>query len=283
MSHEKRAAFTLVELLVVIGIIALLISILLPALTAARTSAMGINCASRMRQLSMAIVMYVGDNKGCLPPAFNKASTGNNNASGWVGNGIFPSPNITSFLDQYLYANTQQDNFYTCPQFSGYPAQATTCYSYKYNRYLSGADSRISHGDGYYYPTPWKIAQIKDPSTQMLLIDSSNNQQPNNTFDYSMCFRVDSGADTAAEISAGTAYHLLEAMTDIIFHKSNAGRTGATYTDWNGTQAPCKFGPVNVALADGSVRAVPVTVNQYPMPAGWQDLIVDPNYPTLKY
>jgi len=75
MGRDQRNAFvtgntrgfSLIELLVVIGIIALLISFLMPALRLSRQRAQQVQCASQLRQLHAALVMYANANKGWLP------------------------------------------------------------------------------------------------------------------------------------------------------------------------------------------------------------------------
>jgi prepilin-type N-terminal cleavage/methylation domain-containing protein len=67
----RRRGFTLVELLVVIGIIAVLVGILVPALTGARKSANRIKCLSNQRQLATALISYASENKGYFPQMFS--------------------------------------------------------------------------------------------------------------------------------------------------------------------------------------------------------------------
>ena len=71
----KCAAFTLVELLVVIAIISLLASLLLPTISTARAKAKQTQCASNMRQIYAALLLYAGDHEGRMWNAYTPANT----------------------------------------------------------------------------------------------------------------------------------------------------------------------------------------------------------------
>ncbi len=117
--HQSCSAFTLVELLVVIGIIALLISILLPALNAAKESARVATCLSNLRQIGQAMQTYIADNKGYIVPGSYRDTSQAPNANGYltyeawttilVARKYLPYPPCTS--DKPPFAN----NVFYCP------------------------------------------------------------------------------------------------------------------------------------------------------------------------
>ncbi len=107
VSRRSRAAgFTLVELLVVIGIIALLISILLPSLNRAREAANSIKCISNLRQIGLAMTMYANDNKQAVLPCDLRGP----GPSTLVGQGYISYPELTDSSSPY-----SNDNIFRCP------------------------------------------------------------------------------------------------------------------------------------------------------------------------
>src|SRR4028118_1790579 len=106
--------FPLVELLVVIGIIALLISILLPSLNAARRQATRIACAANIRSIGQAYALYANEYKGNYPPVQMWHWPNGNWGNPWWDNpDVSPKPDGAGLL--YTNGYVKDYVIYYCP------------------------------------------------------------------------------------------------------------------------------------------------------------------------
>jgi prepilin-type N-terminal cleavage/methylation domain-containing protein/prepilin-type processing-associated H-X9-DG protein len=144
----RRAGFTLVELLVVIGIIALLISILLPALGRARENANRVACASNLRQLGVAFVMYAGENRGWFPFAAALGESDPRTGAGWRS-------------EDWIYWQVPRDrrDSRIAPYINGFPERVLICPADDLTIH-----TRKIYPDPYQYSYTMNMAMSSDPS-----------------------------------------------------------------------------------------------------------------------
>ncbi len=157
---STRWGFTLLELLVVIAIIAMLSSILLPALSKARGKGRSAVCISNLQQLSKALIMYADDNDGYFPYA-SYPWGGGVDGTCWdfkYDDYSDPSSYTAGLIGPYLSDNI---DVYTCPSCKTLPRsdnRPTT--GYGYNITYIGNDSALA-----------KMSKIKSPANTLLVAD----------------------------------------------------------------------------------------------------------------
>lgn len=180
---KRWGKFTLIELLVVIAIIAILASMLLPALSSAKDQAKNIGCVNNLSQISKAMYAYLGDWDGYVPTAKMEGETqinGQNHKFGY-GKRLYPylamKPTIPAYGDSYTYPQV-----FLCPT-QTLQAQLPVGAPGWYARALSyhpsyGANYRIFGGSTYNVP-PIKLSRIPNLCETIYVIETSRDTNVN--------------------------------------------------------------------------------------------------------
>ena len=152
---QPLSGFTLIELLVVIAIIAILASMLLPALSRAKQSALSVQCLSQMRQIGLATVMYAEDNGGFLPRSSHSAMAYGQLPWGYA---LVPYVQAKSYTQPDPGWTNLFNSLYRCPK----DVRRGTDWSYGKNVY---PELSASEAGG---PVWARIEQIPHPSATVL-------------------------------------------------------------------------------------------------------------------
>ena len=161
---RRKRAFTLIELLIVVGIAALLIALLVPAVAVARSGARQVQCAANLRQWGAAMQAYAASNDGYLPRRGNgvEAVTRTDRDADWF-NALPPLMGLQSYKAALAGGGMPRTGVWVCPD--AVDPQSGNYFSYAMNMWLSTwkADQ------------PDRLERLADNATQVFMADGPQN------------------------------------------------------------------------------------------------------------
>jgi prepilin-type N-terminal cleavage/methylation domain-containing protein/prepilin-type processing-associated H-X9-DG protein len=178
--HKSGLAFTLIELLLVISIIAILAALLLPALRKSKATAQGASCLNNLKQLQLGWQLYADDHDDLLCP--NKTAAGGSPTGSWIIGDEQASTSPTNIQAGVLFRYLKSIGPYHCPsdrsRVTG-PSKAPRLRSYMLSIYLNGP----AEGDLDFTPRNKKrLSQISKPTEVFTFVDVSEFSINNGAF-----------------------------------------------------------------------------------------------------
>jgi prepilin-type N-terminal cleavage/methylation domain-containing protein/prepilin-type processing-associated H-X9-DG protein len=202
-----RFAFTLIELLIVIAVIAILAALLLPALAKAKEDGRRVNCMSNLKQLQLCWQMYADDYAGqfCPNDWIDTGSEGDptiedmTTVVSWCNGNARTDTNAAGIKTGLLFPYNNSTGIYRCPSdmstmqdADGDPIAQPRDRSYNMSQSVNGYPRRVDPGTGYYVgayqPCFAKLSSVTNPTPPGLFvfIDENENTLEDDQFGYPM-------------------------------------------------------------------------------------------------
>ena len=217
--------FTLIELLVVIAIIAILASMLLPALNTARSRAKATKCLGNLKQIGTGIIMYASDHGDYLPVHHNQTEIG------WA-------QEVAPYLN--LAMTTVRPPVYDCPEDEFFRTRIQDLANVKYTcTYLYNLHNGYRKAGSTYWVTQVRLHHIKYPSRY---VTNGETQRAKDIFNW---------MSEAGETSRAMKIDMHKRNSNYLHADGSSGPMTIPYTEWiNSALKDCdKYNPVFYPLA----------------------------------
>ncbi len=225
---QRQRAFTLIELLIVVGVIAMLLSILLPAMARAKHEAKRVLCLSNLRQMGIAAQSYVNANNESYPiayyienrpPLFVSVAWDFTTTKDWSEGGD------TSIEPGLLWQGKTIMKIHQCPSFKGKTNWYVDPYTgYNYNT------SYIGHGSGEATVAPAKATDVRRPD-ECALFGDGEYASGANKFMRAPWPDEEHGGDSFFGRAAGTQGFRHLDKTNVVFCDGHGTSLGTAYKD----------------------------------------------------